>query len=331
MSYLDEHRNEIFKKYSNEELKKDCENFINGKGRLQKFLNHFFEELIFESSTIRGQYFSPMDALKDDNYINWIIEYTKSKPKFYTSNEVANIKSFFRNGGRKGGKVANFPPRVARDIYLKYFNRERERESCLNCLDTSSGFGSRMSAVLLSGNNYFSTDPNPKLHDKLFECAKWMYDNGFIKENQKCELVRQGSEIFIPEWEGIMDVSFTSPPYFNLEKYCDDESASTKNYDNYDLWLEYFAKPTIDNTYRYLKVGGYAMINIKNMTNGKKLNLFDDWGKLFTEHGGYEFVEIFDMEQTSKKVVGKYANYSDKLDENYNQAKEPIMCFRKVK
>lgn len=188
-----------------------------------------------------------------------------------------------------------------------------------------------MSAVLLSGNNYFSTDPNPKLHDKLFECAKWMYDNGFIKENQKCELVRQGSEIFIPEWEEIMDVSFTSPPYFNLEKYCDDESASTKNYDNYDLWLEYFAKPTIDNTYRYLKVGGYAMINIKNMTNGKKLNLFDDWGKLFTEHGGYEFVEIFDMEQTSKKVVGKYANYSDKLDENYNQAKEPIMCFRKVK
>ena len=88
MSYLDEHRNEIFKKYSNEELKKDCENFINGKGKLQKFLNHFFEELIFESSTSRGQYFSPMDALKDDDYINWIIEYTKSKPKFYTSNEI---------------------------------------------------------------------------------------------------------------------------------------------------------------------------------------------------------------------------------------------------
>ena len=43
MSYLDEHRNEIFKKYSNEELKKDCENFINGKGRLQKFLNHFLK------------------------------------------------------------------------------------------------------------------------------------------------------------------------------------------------------------------------------------------------------------------------------------------------
>lgn len=325
MSYLDEHRDEIFKKYSDEELIKDCNSFVNGGGRLTKFLNHFFEELIFESSTSRGQYYSPMDALKDDEYIKWIIEYTESKPKFYTGNQVANIKSFFRNGGRKGGKVANFPPKVARDIYTRYFDNVTEP---LNCLDTSSGFGSRMSAVLLSGNSYYSTDPNPNLHEKLFECAKWMYDNGFIKENQHCELIKQGSEVFVEEWENMMDVSFTSPPYFNLEKYCDDNSASTQNYDNYDLWLENFAKPTINNTYKYLKIGGYAMINIKNMTNGKKLNLFDDWLELFKQHEGFEFVEIFNMEQTSKKVVGLYANY-DKSKAN-NQNIEPVMVFRKV-
>lgn len=325
MSYLEEHRSEIFKKYTNEELIKDCNSFVNGGGRLTKFLNHFFEELIFESSTSRGQYYSPMDALKDDEYIKWIIEYTESKPNFYTGNQVANIKSFFRNGGRKGGKVANFPPKVARDIYTRYFDNVTEP---LNCLDTSSGFGSRMSAVLLSGNNYYSTDPNPNLHEKLFECAKWMYDNGFIKENQHCELIKQGSEVFVEEWENMMDVSFTSPPYFNLEKYCDDNSASTQNYDNYDLWLENFAKPTIDNTYKYLKIGGYAMINIKNMTNGKKLNLFDDWLELFNQHEGFEFVEIFNMEQTSKKVVGLYANY-DKSKAN-NQNIEPVMVFRKV-
>ena len=325
MSYLDEHRDEIFKKYSDEELIKDCNSFVNGGGRLTKFLNHFFEELIFESSTSRGQYYSPMDALKDDEYINWIIKYTESKPNFYTGNQVANIKSFFRNGGRKGGKVANFPPKVARDIYTRYFDNVTEP---LNCLDTSSGFGSRMSAVLLSGNNYYSTDPNPKLHEKLFECAKWMYDNGFIKENQHCELIKQGSEVFVEEWENMMDVSFTSPPYFNLEKYCDDNSASTQNYDNYDLWLENFAKPTINNTYKYLKIGSYAMINIKNMTNGKKLNLFDDWLELFNQHEGFEFVEIFNMEQTSKKVVGLYANY-DKSKAN-NQNIEPVMVFRKV-
>ena len=32
MSYLDEHRNEIFKKYSNEDLIKDITNYTNGGG-----------------------------------------------------------------------------------------------------------------------------------------------------------------------------------------------------------------------------------------------------------------------------------------------------------
>lgn len=264
-----------------------------------------------------------MECLKDDEYIKWIIDYTESKPNFYTGNQISNIKSFFRNGGRKGGKVANFPPKVARDIYTRYF----ENNTNLNCLDTSSGFGSRMSAVLLSGNNYYSTDPNKKLHSKLMECAKFYKQNGFINDNQQCRLICNGSEIFIPQWENIMDVSFTSPPYFNLEKYSDDDSASTQNYDNYELWLEQFAKPTILNTYRYLKAGGYAMINIKNMTNGKRLPLFDDWLNLFNRCDGFEFVEIFEMEQTSKKVVGLYANYDPSKAKN--QAKEPVMVFRK--
>lgn len=41
MSYLDEHRNEIFKKYSKEELVKDCNNFING-GEVKQSLKSFF-------------------------------------------------------------------------------------------------------------------------------------------------------------------------------------------------------------------------------------------------------------------------------------------------
>lgn len=42
MSYLTEHKNEIFKKYSTEELLKDIDSFQNGKGKLNKVLNHFF-------------------------------------------------------------------------------------------------------------------------------------------------------------------------------------------------------------------------------------------------------------------------------------------------
>ena len=324
MSYLDEHYNEIFKKYSKEELIKDINSYRSGGGRLTKTLNQFFEECIFNCTNARGKK-TPMEALKNDEDMRYILDYVNSKPNFYTGSEVSNVKSFFRNAGKLACKVANFPPKEARDIYFRYFpNALIDSTEKLNCLDTSCGFGSRMSSVLLSGHNYFGIDPNIELQDKLMECAKFYYDNGFIDNNQICSLYTQGSELFIDELEGMIDVSFTSPPYFNLEKYSDDESESTKHYDNYELWLEKFAKPTIKNTYKYLKVGGYAMINIKNIS--KKEPCYDDFINIFNLIQGFEYIETFDMEFSKKQYGMNYNNEKGVISN-----KEPVMCFRKVK
>ena len=324
MSYLDEHYNEIFKKYSKEELIKDINSYRSGGGRLTKTLNQFFEECIFNCTNARGKK-TPMEALKNDEDMRYILDYVNSKPNFYTGSEVSNVKSFFRNAGKLACKVANFPPKEARDIYFRYFpNALIDSTEKLNCLDTSCGFGSRMSSVLLSGHNYFGIDPNIELQDKLMECAKFYYDNGFIDNNQICSLYTQGSELFIDELEGMIDVSFTSPPYFNLEKYSDDESESTKHYDNYELWIEKFAKPTIKNTYKYLKVGGYAMINIKNIS--KKEPCYDDFINIFNLIQGFEYIETFDMEFSKKQYGMNYNNEKGVISN-----KEPVMCFRKVK
>ena len=327
MSYLELHRDEIFKKYSTEELLKDIENYKRGSGRLSKVLNHFFEECIFNCKGGRGS-MTPMEALQDDNVVNKIVEFTNSKPKFYIGSEVSNIKSFFRNAGRTAQKVANFCPKNARDIYFKYHDINGEK---INVLDTSMGFGSRMSSVLLNGHNYCGFDPNKELYGKLKEYYSFLKENNVIDNEQKCGMYCQGSEIYRPELSNMFDVSFTSPPYFNLEKYSNDNSESTKHYNNYELWIEFFAKPTIQNTYNYLKVGGYAMINIKNMTSGNKYKLFDDWFKLFKENSGFEFVEIFDIAHQSKRVYnGKHATMKDEV-EDYQGFKEPIMVFRKVR
>ena len=324
MSYLELHESEIFKKYSDEQLLKDITSYRNGGGRLSKVLNQWFEECIFECIAPRGQK-SPMEALQNDDDIEFILKYVAEHPKFYTGNEITNIKSFFRNAGRLAQKVANFCPKNARDIYFRYNDINSER---INCLDTSAGFGSRMSAVLLSGHNYCGFDPNHELQMKLKDYLKWLRVHDVIEPTQRCGLYEQGSEIHRPELDNLFDVSFTSPPYFNLETYYNDDSESTKNYNNYELWLDKFAKPTIDNTYKYLKIGGHAMINIKNLTRGGKEPLFDDWFRLFNEHGGFEFVEIFEMKHQSAKNYWMNTNY-DK--ETYKGFKEPIMSFRKVK
>lgn len=44
MSYLDEHKNKIFKKYSNEELCRDVISYRDG-GKLSKVLNHFLKNV----------------------------------------------------------------------------------------------------------------------------------------------------------------------------------------------------------------------------------------------------------------------------------------------
>lgn len=264
---------------------------------------------------------SPMECLNNDELMNKILAYVKSKPNFFTSDsEVANVKSCLRNSMSWVRKVANFPPKEARRIY-NYYNPEGKR---LNCLDTSMGFGSRMSGALLSGNNYYGFDPNPTLFQKLEEYRDFLFDNKFVEADTKCGLFNHGSEIHRPELDGMMDVSFTSPPYFNLEKYADDNGKSTQNYDNYSKWVRDFVWPTVTNTYMYLKVGGYAMINIKNLS--KKNPCYDDFFNAFQAISGFVFVEELDM-TFNKKQYGKQWDDTKGVIKN----KEPIMVFQKIK
>ena len=74
----------------------------------------------------------------------------------------------------------------------------------------------------------------------------------------------------------------------------------------------------------YLKIGGYAMINIKNIN--KSNPCYDDFFKAFSSIDGFEFVEELDM-SFNKKQYGK--QYND--EKGVIQNSEPIMVFKKIK
>jgi DNA modification methylase len=72
-----------------------------------------------------------------------------------------------------------------------------------------------------------------------------------------------GSEDYVPMEK--IDMTFTSPPYFNLERYADDED--TQSYQKYLTETEYFdgfLKLTILNSLTKLKVGGLMIFNFRN-------------------------------------------------------------------
>ena len=312
--YLNLNRDLIFKKYELIDLLNDTESYIQGSGKLNKVLNNYFEELIFESCG-RASKTSPMQVLRDDAKLCEIFKYIETKPKFYTGSDVQNLKSYFRNAVSWVRKVANFCPKQAKLIQ----NRFNVTSTTLNILDTSAGFGSRMSAAMLNGHNYCGIDPNAKLQEKLKELSTFYIENNLAKTEPY--LISGGSVVFYSELEGVFDIRFTSPPYFNLEYYSDDKSASTSNYDNYKEWVDKFVVPTVNNTCTYLKIGGYAMINIKNLN--KKLTLFDDFYNSFESNSGFEFVEVFDMKIQSKK------NYGMSTGSDISQ-NEPVMVFKRV-
>lgn len=317
MGYLEDNYNKIFKKYNNDDLIKDWNNFKNGNGNLYKFLNHFFEELIFESCGKKTK-ISPMDVLKDNDKINEIFEYIKTKPNFYKGSDISNLKSYFRNAVGWVRKVANFPAKTARSIYNRYKDNFDIQQ--LNILDTSCGFGSRMSATLVDDNNYFGIEPNNRLYHQLCLCVDFLINNNLTNGNS-C-IYCNGSENYIEELDNKMHISFTSPPYFDLEYYSNDKYESTKNLDNYDNWIEYFVKPTIGNTYSYLIVGGYALINAKNISSKHKI--YDDFFNIFDTNDFFRFVEEIDM-----KIIKKNYDMAENIGKISNV--EKIMCFQKIK
>lgn len=336
MSYLDEHRDKLFKKYNDYELMCDIRNYINGEGGLGKLLRQFFDENMMESKGGKCK-LSPMEAMGDDKIMEIVLQELKKHPKmFNTGEEESDVRAFFRLSSKVNAlAVSNFNPRVARDIYLRYFPDYQDSLKIgsltrLNILDTSCGFGSRMCSVLLSGQNYHGTDPNKKLNVSLHKCHDYLVDTGIVSQEQVCDIRCQGSEEHIPEWDNKMDVMFTSPPYFNYEYYSDDNCASTQHYDNYKGWLRYYIVPTVLNIRKYLKTGGYAMINTKDFSWSKSMKLFTHIKAIFTNIGGFEHVEDFNITLGSRRPFGKYTDFKYK-DDNIEGSIEPVMSFRKVK
>ena len=318
MTWYDDNKHLFFKKHDTSSMVKDVVNYRKGSGKLFKLLGTFFEEEMYKCKGRRGD-LSPMEALHNDEVMSGIMEYINSKPKFYIGNDVENIKSFFRNAQRIASKVSNFPIKEATTIFNKY------SEIGNTIYDPSCGFGSRLCAGILNGRMYIGTDPNISLVNKLEECVKWCKNN--VDDVGSYKIYPHGSEIFIPELENTVDLCFTSPPYYKLEKYSDDETQSIIKYSEYDEWINGYSKMTLDNCVRYTKTNGIIAINIKNSNDGKKYKLFDDWFKILDDNINTKFVDILDMKQVSKRQYGDkhFTGVVGDMGE-----KESIMVFMKT-
>lgn len=153
----------------------------------------------------------------------------------------------------------------------------------------SSGFGGRLMGFYASDcTTYYGTDPSTKTFDGLLNLNE---DLKKIVPNKTVVLLKQGSEIS-PPCINQCDLCFTSPPYFDTEKYSDEETQSYQKYPTENLWLNGFLRDTLKNCYIALKESGKLIININDVSSAK--NLTDGTVKI-AEEEGFRLVDTLEL------------------------------------
>jgi DNA modification methylase len=59
-----------------------------------------------------------------------------------------------------------------------------------------------------------------------------------------------------------VDLVFSSPPYFNVERYCPENTQSFQRYRTYPAWKANFLQPVLAASHRILRRGGHLVVNV---------------------------------------------------------------------
>lgn len=237
------------------------------------------------------------EVMQNKALLSVFVDKTRKNPKVFNSESISeNLDTAFRLGGKGiATKVAQFPVKTV-DFILSKYNINN------HWYDYSCGWGGRLAGALKNKVNYYGTDPNYLLCDKLVEFANdykstQMSKNDVVATHIKC----QGSEKYVPEWENKMGLAFSSPPYFLLEDYRIGEQSYKKG-TTYQEWLSNYMLPTFKNIYRYLIKDGFFVCNIKDFA---KYSLEQDTIKCAESAGFYLYkIEILENNTRCASVGG---------------------------
>lgn len=194
--------------------------------------------------------------------------------------------------------------------------------SAKNVLDLSSGWGDRLAGFYSSKTTqtYTGFDPNERLINGYNEQINEY--NSIIQKNAK--IYNIGAEYM----DDVLcnekyDLIFTSPPYFNIERYTQENTQSYKKYKKIDNWLNEFLFDIIEKSWKYLEPNGILAINISDVYSGHKVNkICDPMNDFIRTLPLSEYIGAIGYEMAKRPNSGALKNKTGKFA-------EPIWCWRK--
>jgi len=245
---------------------------------------------------------------------------------------------------------SQFKPNVAKliyDFYVESLPKEfRDKANKVETvLDFSMGWGDRLCGFYASNaKKYIGIDPRTENHP-IYNQQKLCYEELLRKQKETHFIESPAEDADLTSFADSVDLIFTSPPYFSVERYSYDDTQSWVRHKNIDRWNEDFLHKALNNVLTTLKKGGLLMVNISDVnatsqgTKGGKqwLKICDPMNEYLQSRGDMQYVECFGMEMAKRPNclgIGTADDIEDSnMDAEYHEREgsfgEPVWVWQK--
>jgi hypothetical protein len=151
--------------------------------------------------------------------------------------------------------------------------------------DPCFGWGGRMLGTVANDWNYIGCDPNKETYDNVNKILEFIKSKNLL-HFPKVNLHNIPAEDYDFQNSEKVDIILTSPPYFNLEIYNDNDNQSYNKHDTYESWRDNWLYPLIQNCFSILNDDGLSAWNVMNF---KRYDLVGDIIKIH-ENNGFKLV-----------------------------------------
>jgi 16S rRNA G966 N2-methylase RsmD len=204
-----------------------------------KALDYYFFKHRIKTKTKGLSFYDAMhDPSRVDHLDELIHRYKKVDPN--KLDEIALQKHRYSVFQLYYGSVNQFRPSVAKWIYCTFKPKR--------ILDFSAGWGGRCLAAMSLGIPYIGIDSNTHLSSAYNQLLRYESHPDVTMIFKPAEQVNLSNRVY--------DLIFTSPPYFQLEKY-----EGMKGYTKSTFLSEFF-KPTVLHAWKHLQRGGHMILNM---------------------------------------------------------------------
>lgn len=300
----------LYENYSHEEIvadwealsKKPINNLITnisatsttGMKIMKKYMKHFYEVKNYKGISVY--------SLWKKEHLEKALRFNRKNHSTPYASEIVRSLSF-TNGL---GKVTMYRPLMARNI-VSYFKAE-------SVLDVCAGWGGRMLGTK-SISKYISYTGIEPCEDTFKQLCNICND----LEIDNIMLVNEPAEKFLNDLPKNMkyDLALTSPPYYNLEIYSNEDTQSTTKYPTYNSWIENFLEPVIKNVLNRVT---YSCWSVKNFKTDKKYDLLADVTRIHEENGWKMLDVTFTISNSKRPGTGSSTDNEPKKTQEITYA-----------